>query len=279
MLGLSEAMGRRVHAALDDCEQSEDVVVCLAVESGSRAWGFASQDSDFDVRFIYVQRPERYLSIDLEERRDVIERPLENGLDLSGWDLRKALRLFRKSNPPLMEWLQCSLVYRERFSVAARLRKLLPQSYSHKAAYFHYLHMAQGNFREYLRGETVWLKKYLYVLRPLMAVRWIERGNGPVPIEFQRLVDGTVDDNGVRAAIDRLLADKAAGEELDRGPRIEAISGFIESELDRLGSADASAEGPAPGVDALNQLFREAINEVWSPQQSAPAPPSACRRR
>jgi len=268
MLGVSEAMEERIHAALDECERSQDVVVCLAVESGSRAWGFPSQDSDFDVRFIYVQRPEWYLSIDLEERRDVIERPLENGLDLSGWDLRKALRLFRKSNPPLMEWLQCSLVYRERFSVATGLRKLLPQTYSQRAAYFHYLHMAQGNFREYLRGETVWLKKYLYVLRPLMAGHWIERGNGPVPIEFQKLVDGTIRDTKVREAIERLLADKAAGAELDHGPRIEAISGFIESELDRLASADVSAEATGPTVGALNELLREAVNEVWSSQSA-----------
>lgn len=269
MLDIPEAMETRIHEALDECERSEDVVVCLAVESGSRAWGFPSKDSDFDVRFLYVRRPEWYLSIDLEERRDVIERPLEGGLDLSGWDLRKALRLFRKSNPPLMEWLQCSLIYREQFSVAKRLRALLPRTYSQRAAYFHYLHMAEGNFREYLRGETVWLKKYLYVLRPLMAVRWIERGNGPVPIEFKSLVDGTIQDANVREAIARLVAAKAAGAELDRGPRVEAISSFIESEFDRLASAEVSAASTGPDADALNELFREAVYEVWSPSRSA----------
>ena len=264
MLGVSDTMQERIQASLDDCEQSEDVVVCLAVESGSRAWGFPSIDSDYDVRFIYVRRLEWYLSIDLEERRDVVERPLEDEIDLSGWDLRKALKLFRKSNPPLMEWLQCPLVYRERFSVATRLRNLLPVSYSPRAAYFHYLHMAQGNFREYLRGETVWLKKYLYVLRPLMAVRWIERGLGPVPMEFQRLVDATVQDTSVREAIGRLLADKAAGAELDRGPRIEPISAFVEGELNRFESAEVPVETTGSSVAALNDLFRAVVNEVWS---------------
>jgi uncharacterized protein len=264
MHGVSEITQERIQASLDECEQSDDVVVCFAVESGSRAWGFPSKDSDYDVRFIYVRRPEWYLCIDLEARRDVIERPLADNIDLSGWDLRKALKLFRKSNPPLMEWLQCPLVYRERFSVATRLRKLLPTSYSPRAAYFHYLHMAQGNFREYLRGETVWLKKYLYVLRPLMAVRWIEGGRGPVPMEFQTLVDATVRDSLVREAIGQLLADKAAGAELDRGPRIETISAFVESELARFESAEVAAQTTESSVAALNELFREVLNEVWS---------------
>jgi len=264
-LVVSDTIQARIQSALDDCELSEDVVVCLAVESGSRAWGFPSVDSDYDVRFIYVRRPEWYLSIDLDERRDVIERPLDDDIDLSGWDLRKALRLFRKSNPPLMEWLQCPLVYRERFSVATRLRSLLPPSYSPRAAYFHYLHMAQGNFREYLRGETVWLKKYLYVLRPLMAVRWIERGLGPVPIEFQTLVDATIQDSDVREAVRQLVAQKAAGAELDRGPRIEPISAFVESELDRLEAAAVAVEAPGSPVAPLNDLFREVLDEVWSP--------------
>lgn len=93
-----------IHQALDALERVEGVAVLLAVESGSRAWGFPSVDSDYDVRFIYIRRPEWYLSIDLENQRDVIERPLENEIDLSGWDVRKALKLFHKSNPPLLEW-------------------------------------------------------------------------------------------------------------------------------------------------------------------------------
>ncbi len=95
--------------ALAQAEQRYDVKVLLAVESGSRAWGFASPDSDWDVRFIYVHRPEWYLGID--EKRDVIEEMLPLDIDLAGWDLRKALRLFRKSNPPLLEWLRSPLNY------------------------------------------------------------------------------------------------------------------------------------------------------------------------
>lgn len=176
-----DSFRKAIESVLTSLERSEGVVVLLAVESGSRAWGFPSADSDYDVRFIYLRRPEWYLSIDLEERRDVIERPIREGIDISGWDIRKALKLFRKSNPPLLEWLQCPIVYRERFSLAPRLRTLLPAFYSPKASFFHYLNMAQGNMREYLHGDTVWRRKYLYVLRPLLAMLWIEQGLGPSP--------------------------------------------------------------------------------------------------
>ena len=159
MLAIAGDISRSVRSLLADIEGAEGVRVCLAVESGSRAWGFPSADSDYDVRFIYVHRPDWYLSID--EGRDVIERPLTGAVDLSGWDVRKALKLFRKSNPPLLEWLQSPFVYMETGSLAARMREMLPRIYNADASFFHYLHMAQGNEREYLSGDVVWRKKYL----------------------------------------------------------------------------------------------------------------------
>ncbi len=120
---------------------------------------------------------------------DIIERPIDGLLDISGWDLTKALQLLRKSNPPLLEWLQSPIVYRQRSSVVERIRELMPQYYQPAACHYHYLHMAQGNYRDYLQGDTVWLKKYLYVLRPVLACLWIERGYGVVPIEFHKLVE------------------------------------------------------------------------------------------
>ena len=107
-----------IQRSIDEIEQSENVTVLYACESGSRAWGFHSQDSDYDVRFIYAHPPDWYLSVDLEKKRDVIERPILDDLDVSGWDLRKSLQLFRKSNPPLLEWLDSPIVYRDRFDVA-----------------------------------------------------------------------------------------------------------------------------------------------------------------
>lgn len=256
-----------IQQALDALERVEGVAVLLAVESGSRAWGFPSIDSDYDVRFIYIRRPEWYLSIDLENRRDVIERPVKNEIDLSGWDVRKALKLFHKSNPPLLEWLQCPFIYRERFSLAAQLRELLPEFYSPRACFYHYLHMAKGNIREYLHGETVWRKKYFYVLRPLLAMRWIEQGLGRVPIEFQKLVDATVHDQTLLSAISDLISAKRGGAELERGPRIPAISDFVEQEMMRLSQMVSDRVDPVPDVQRLNDLFRNTLNEVWQNEQ------------
>lgn len=247
---------------LAQIEEREQVRVCLAVESGSRAWGFPSRDSDFDVRFIYAHHRDWYLSI--EDRRDVIERPLTDMIDLAGWDLRKALQLFRKSNPPLLEWLQCPIVYVDRGTLAARLRALSPRFFSPEASFFHYLHMARGNFREYLQGQNVWRKKYLYVLRPIAAMRWIDEGLGPVPIEFHRLLDATVTDPGLRSAIDGLLSAKIAGNELDEGPRIPVISEFIEQELGKFESREVSRRAAVPAIEELDVLFREILDESWS---------------
>lgn len=258
-----------IRQALETVEAEDDVVVLLAVESGSRAWGFPSTDSDFDVRFVYVHHPEWYLSVDLEEQRDVIERPLRDRIDLSGWDIRKALRLFRRSNPPLLEWLQCPIVYWEHCSFAARLRALLPAFYSPRASFFHYLHMAQGNIREYLKGDVVWRKKYFYVLRPLLAMRWIDQGLGPVPIEFSRLVDATVNDPAVCRAIDELLVAKRSGAELDRGPRISSISDFIDREMVRLETTASDRPSPTPPIEELNQLFRSTLKEAWPDERPA----------
>lgn len=239
-------------------EQTEAVRILYACESGSRAWGFASPDSDYDVRFIYIHPRDWYLSIDLEHRRDVIERPIEDVLDINGWDLRKALQLMQKSNPPLFEWLHSPIVYRAHPGFREALLALTPAYYSPLGCAWHYLHMARGNDRAYLQGEQARLKKYLYVLRPLLAVRWLESGRGVVPMPFRDLVETLIPPGELRDAIEHLLRLKQSGAELAWGPRIPALSDWIKAELARL------AEGPnalvptaKPGVEPLNALFRE----------------------
>ena len=254
-------MEEAIRSRLDAIEAGENVRIVYACESGSRAWGFPSADSDYDVRFLYVRPAEWYLSID--EKRDVIELPVEDGLDINGWDLRKALRLFRKSNPPLLEWLGSPIVYLERGAVAGRLRELAQAYYSPSACLYHYLHMARGNFREYLRGEIVWIKKYFYVLRPLLAMSWIEQGLGVVPTDFNVLLNKLVIEPNLRVEIERLLAAKRAGAELDRGPRIEPINGFIERELERWEKQKIVSHRPTDFTDKLDELFRESLAEVW----------------
>jgi len=257
-----DAKFQQIQRELAALEREERVAILLAVESGSRAWGFPSQDSDYDVRFIYCHRPEVYLSI--VDHRDVIERPLHDEIDLCGWDIRKALRLFRKSNPPLLEWLQCPIVYHKRSTLCERLMQLLPETYSPKASFHHYLHMAEGNYREYLRGDTVWLKKYFYVLRPILAMKWIEQGHGPVSIEFRAMLDRVLPEGEVRAVIDQLLQEKLQGNELSMGPRIDTISSFVEFELPRLASLSGAQEAHVASIEVLDGLFRSTLAEVWT---------------
>ena len=242
-------------------EEQEAVQVLYACESGSRAWGFPSADSDYDVRFLYIHPVDWYLSID--ERRDVIEHPIDDGLDISGWDIKKALKLFRKSNPPLYEWLGSPIVYLEPFSLAARLRDLAEVYYAPIPCIYHYLHMAQGNFRQYLKGERVWLKKYFYVLRPILAINWIERGYGVAPTTFGTLVDRLVTAGPLRSEIEKLIELKRNGAELDDGPRIPAISEFIEAEMARLESPQLDYKSFSTPVDTLDGLFRDTLKEVW----------------
>ena len=261
MSEISKTVVDAVLQQLHEIEVKHGVRVLYACESGSRAWGFASADSDYDVRFIYSHPQEWYLSIDLEHRRDVIEMPIDSELDISGWDLRKALKLFRKSNPALLEWLGSPIVYREQGSLAARLRELSPDSISPVKCRYHYMHMAQGNFRDYLKGPQVRLKKYLYVLRPILAVNWIDAGYGVAPTEFGKLVDAIVQENELRRAINDLLEAKKQGFEQSVGPRIEPISRFIESEMERLITTDPENAKSAGDPHKLNELFRAILSE------------------
>lgn len=249
-------MKNRIQTELSRLERERDMRVLYAVESGSRAWGFASANSDFDVRFIYLRQPEWYLSV--EPKRDVIEEPINDDLDISGWDLRKTLGLLRKSNPPLLEWMRSPIVYREDNDFTVDFRRLVEKYYSPENCFYHYLHMAVGNFRAYLRGDVVRLKKYLYVLRPLCACLWIERGLGTVPVEFSKLVDKTIGDVMLRSAIADLVVRKRNGDELELAPHVPVITNFIQSELDRLVEIAPGKTDPPP-VGELDDFFRNIL--------------------
>jgi len=243
-------------------ESEENIKILYACESGSRAWGFPSSDSDYDVRFLYLRTPDWYLSID--EGRDVIEKEITDQIDLSGWDLKKALKLYRKSNPPLIEWLGSPIVYLEKYTIAQEMRNLLSQFYSPLSSMYHYFHMAEGNFRDYLRNDEVWVKKYFYVLRPILACLWIEMSYGPVPTEFEVLVEKIVKDTKLKSEINNLISEKKKGKELSWGPRVPKISNFIETQISRFKNRNFKIDKSKPDTNILNNLFRLALKEVWN---------------
>lgn len=242
-------------------EQEHNVRILYAVESGSRAWGFASRDSDYDVRFIYIHPVEWYLSI--RDKRDVIECPISGDLDISGWDLRKTLGLILKSNPPLFEWLGSPIVYLDRYGLAECLRSMMSEFVSPRQCIYHYLHTARNNFKRYLSDDTVRLKKYFYVLRPILGCVWVEKHNTMPPTEFQRLYEDAGLALDLKDAIDGLLTRKTAGDELDKEPKIEALNNFLE---ERIAWYTAYVEGmprTKVDVDRLDELLRKMLEHVW----------------
>ena len=208
-------MKHEILTALAEVERQHAVRVLLAVESGSRAWGFASRDSDYDVRFIYVHPRDWYLRI--SEQRDVIEPLGEELLDPSGWELRKALRLFSKCNLALYEWLNSPIVYRESEGLRCQLQALIPAFFNPIAAVHHYLGMARSALDAREAGGTISTKKLFYALRALFACRWIERRGSQPPTEFEQLVDSVAHETE-KSWIAELLPRKAAGCEGDRTP-------------------------------------------------------------
>lgn len=251
---------KRIQEVLSSIKAKHGVRILYACESGSRGWGFESADSDWDVRFIYCHPRDWYLSV--EEGRDVIELPIDDLLDVNGWDLRKSLRLMKKSNPVLLEWLSSPIVYQEDAKAMVVYRSLVQDFYQPAACLHHYLHMAKGNFREYLQGETVWLKKYFYVLRPVLACVWIERGLGVVPMAFDDLVAGVVRDVELKESITKLTELKRSGAEMDNGVRIPVIHSFLESEIARLGEvAVGMPKLPVPVElqEKMDRYYREIL--------------------
>ena len=177
---------------LKEIEERESVKILHCVESGSRAWGFASPDSDFDVRFIYVRSEEFYLRLD--KTRDVIEWQLDDTLDINGWDIQKALRLLYTSNPTLFEWNSSPIVYKTT-EEWKKISAVINDYVVARAGLYHYLSTAKSNYKEYLKGETVKLKKYFYVLRPLLACKWILAESTPPPMLFKTLMDKYLDES------------------------------------------------------------------------------------
>ncbi|OIJ20678.1 hypothetical protein BKP45_08525 [Anaerobacillus alkalidiazotrophicus] len=264
-------MKEHIIEVIRQIEKDNGVNILFACESGSRAWGFPSKDSDYDVRFIYIHKPNWYLSID--QKRDVIEIPTRDPisipihplLDLSGWELTKALRLFRKSNPPLLEWLKSSIVYYQSYSTIDKMRELDKNIFSPTSCLYHYLNMAKGNFRDYLQGNEVRIKKYFYVLRPILAAKWIEKYNTIPPLEFQPLLEDILQPGELKESISTLLKRKIAGEELNLEPRVDIINEYLNKEIEHLESYTKrlKLDIPDPTIE-LDQLFRSTLKEVWN---------------
>lgn len=223
---IDENIFKTITKRLVEIEEEHDVHILYAIESGSRAWGFESTDSDYDVRFVYKHKLDWYLNV--LPKRDVIEYPIIDILDYSGWDLRKSLFLLNKSNPVLFEWLRSPIIYRKDEAFFKEITELAKSYFSPISTIYHYLHMAEGNYKEYLKAEQVKIKKYFYVLRPLLACCWVEKNNTFPPMEFAILLEDAKPNQVVQDRVIELLRRKKAGVELGLEPKVQILNDYIE---------------------------------------------------
>ena len=249
-------MREKIQEQLRRIEEAENIKILFAVESGSRAWGFASPDSDYDVRFIYIRRLEDYLRLDAI--RDVIELPINDVLDINGWDLQKTLRLLHKSNPTLFEWFSSPIVY-QKTEFADKFRDLMMHYFSSKKTLYHYVSMAEGNYREYLKGDLVRAKKYFYVLRPVLACQWILDRGTPPPMLFSELLKAELPVELIDI-VNQLLELKMNSPEVKLIKRISEINEYFDESIPRIKRAVRLLEDSlTPDWNELNQLFLQSL--------------------
>ena len=241
-----------IPAKLAEIEKKENIRIIYCAESGSRAWGFASPDSDFDVRFIYVRPKEYYLRLD--KTRDVIEWQLDDTLDINGWDLQKALVLLHKSNPTMFEWNNSPIVYKTT-PEWERISNIINNYFQPKAILYHYLSIAKSNYKQYLTNEIVRLKKYFYALRPILACKWILEKKSAPPMSFLELA-GAYLDKKIATIVYDLLRLKKDTSELGESKRIDIINNYIESSIAEIEALvkDLPAKDPKKW-DELNDVF------------------------
>jgi len=257
---IDPAIRREIETRLDALEATHGVRLLLAVESGSRGWGFPSPDSDYDVRFFYVHSRDWYLS--LKPGRDVIEQPIVDEIDLNGWDVRKALGLLLKSNAIVSEWMESPIRYRPDDPFVAKLAELADAILDPRALAMHYARLGRSAADRWLDSEgDVRVKKYFYALRPAIAIRALrfDPTRRP-PMNLQALVERADLPAGIVAQVEQLVEAKRTANERSKGTRLPEIDALIRDELGRAGDLPKPEPDPAFRQRA-NDLFLELVNQ------------------
>ncbi len=271
LINIPTAAHAEIMETLQIVEAQNNVRILFAIESGSRAWGFPSPDSDYDVRFVYVRQRDWYLTI--EPGRDVIELPLyndfegiknyEHDLDINGWDLKKALGLLLKPNPVLLEWLSSPVKYMWNDAACDALIKLAEKAAFGPACLHHYLNLGRRQWSAYVSDRAqVNLKKYFYIVRPAMAIRWIRINPSKIPpMNFFDLKAGIDLPTDLSSELDILLEKKSKTKELGEELRIPSIDKFIMDEFFWAAEAVKNLpKGKTELTPEANNLFRQWVH-------------------
>jgi predicted nucleotidyltransferase len=260
---LAEVDNRLARIVRDD-----RVAIGLAIESGSRAWGFPSPDSDYDCRFLFVRPAEDYLSP--WPRRDVIETPLVDDIDLNGWELGKALKLLLKGNAVVVEWLMSPIVYDGDARFREELTAFARRWSSRIGVMRHYLHLGERQRRTYFAdGRDVQIKKLFYALRPAAALRWLRRHEeqAVAPMHFMTLMEESDPPAQVLATARELIRLKARTRELGSGPLPPEIEAFVDGEF-AVARAILPERAPRSSPEAkaaAEALFRTTLARLCPP--------------
>lgn len=241
-----------------DIEKRENVTILFAAESGSRAWGFSSPDSDYDVRFLYLRREEDYLRLD--KIRDVIELPVDPVWDINGWDIQKALRLLYKSNPTLFEWLNSPIIY-QKSKLFDGYSSLAGEYFSPCQAIHHYLGMIASDVKQMHNRESIRLKKYCYLLRSLLACSYILEYLSPPPVLFSELAESQLDKN-IADIVNLLLQKKTQDHEKSEISHNRELDAFILKKYTEIEEALSKLPPPKQtGIDRANRFFVSLIRK------------------
>jgi predicted nucleotidyltransferase len=256
--GFAPDVVRRIDGRLADIRAEHGVSIPWAVESGSRAWGFPSPDSDYDCRFVFVRPIDQHLTP--WPRRDVIETPLDDVLDVNGWELGKALKLLLKGNSVIIEWLKSPVVYGGDPAFRDALLGFGERFADRQVIARHYLHMGQRQRRKHFTDHaSVPQKKIFYALRPAAALRWLRLRPEAViaPMHFPTLMRECDPPEALAALVEDLMARKAISHEMGTEALPPAIGAFIDQEF------DLAARDIAPGPALLPPAARDEAERLY----------------
>ena len=251
-------MKTRIEKELNEIEKNNDVKVIYACESGSRAWGFASEDSDYDVRFIYVHPRDWYLTI--ADKRNVIEIPFDGVLDINGWEINKSLKLLRKSNSPLLEWLSSPIKYRNVRPVMNAFGELSTEAFLPESSCHHYLSMAKNIISNFDDREVVKIKSYLYSLRTILCCKWIIKRLIQPPMKIQELLNEYLPAGELNELVEKLIYEKSRGTESAEIKRSLKFEEYLKEQIDFIVSNIPKNPKKIP-IEKFDSVFQEILLE------------------
>lgn len=239
-----------IKGILKQIEQKKNIKILYACETGSRAWGFPSPDSDYDVRFIYMHERDWYLS--LSQRKDTIEY-MDGDLDITGWDLKKSLTLLKKSNAPLIERFQSPIDYYAVPGFKNEFKQLIEKYYSPIAIFFHHHSLAKKFWEELKDKSEFKLKSYFYLVRSLLSCNWIIKDKTLLPMHIEGLMQ-YVDDE-YKDRLRELIKLKATVDEKYLFQKDEKLHSWIQELFEYVEANKESLEVNRQSMDLLNDFF------------------------